>query len=374
MKILILSFKAGEGHNSAAKAVMERVVHEGQQAEMVDFLGLFSDKISNAVNVSYVGIVQHVPKLFGTFYKFSAIVSKKFRKVRSPLYLDSAIISKRLCSYLEKNGPYDAIVATHLMPAQALAHLKKHGYPLPVCMAVATDYTFYPFWDEAEACDYYIIPHEDLIPEYVKRGIPEEKLCPFGIPTSMRFLNLPTREMARTYLGFDQETPLYLVMGGSMGAGGMQKFVEQFYPTLGEAHMIIICGKNEALKASLEKACEGAENVHVIGFTTDIPQYMAACDVLYTKPGGLTSSEALICGIPTVHTAPIPGCESDNFNFFSAHGCSLPAENLQQQIEFGQQLMQSAEAREKMRAAQKACAKPNSSLDIYKLIEARVKH
>ncbi|MBQ8309390.1 MAG: glycosyl transferase [Clostridia bacterium] len=371
MKILIISFKAGEGHNSAAKAILERVEHEGHEGEIVDFLGLFSDKISNAVNVSYVGIVKHVPALFGTFYKLSSGISRCSPSwLHSPLYLDSAIISKRLRTYLEKNGPYDGIVATHLMPAQALAHMKKHGYNLPVTIAVATDYTYYPFWQEVAACDYYVIPNEGLIPTYVKRGMPREKLCPYGIPIRMSFVDLPTREESRAHLGFDADTPLYLVMGGSMGAGSMQKFAKKFHEKMPKnEHMIIICGKNEVLRASLEKHFAGVDNVHIVGFTLDIPKYMMACDVLYTKPGGLSSSEALSCRIPTVHTAPIPGCESDNFRFFTKKGCSLGAKSINKQIECGLRLMASPELRTEMRVAQAKCAKPYSSLDIFKLIE-----
>lgn len=374
MKVLILSFKAGEGHNSAAKAILERVQHEGHEGEIVDFLGLFSDKISNAVNVSYVGMVKHTPALFGTFYKFSAVASRMLPRVRSPLYLDSAIISKRLCAYLEKNGPYDGIVATHLMPAQALAHLKKHNYDLPTTVAVATDYTYYPFWQEVAACDYYVIPNEALIPTYVKRGMPKEKLCPYGIPIGMRFLDLPTRQEARARLGFAQDTPLYLVMGGSMGAGSMRKFAKAFHARIPEnEHMVIICGKNDSLRESLEKYFHGAPNVHVVGFTTDVPTYMVACDVLYTKPGGLSSSEALVCRIPTVHTAPIPGCESDNFAFFTAKGCSLGAKSIDRQIKCGIKLMHSEDLRRQMRIVQAKCAKPNCSLQIFRLIEKNQK-
>ena len=373
MKILILSFKAGEGHNSAAKAILERIEHEGHQGEVVDYLGLFSDKISNAVNLAYVGMVKHMPSLFGVCYKFSYGVSNVFKKVHSPLYLDSAIVARRLYDYLEKNGPYDGIVATHLMPAQALSHLKKHNCDLPVTIAVATDYTWYPFWQETLLCDYYILPHEDLIQRYVKKGMPEEKLCPFGIPTSMRFLNLPTRAEARAHLGFDEDQKLYLVMGGSMGAGSMRKFAKEFYEKLGDAHMIIICGKNDGLRTSLEKYFDGKENVHIIGFTTEIPQYMVACDVLYTKPGGLSSSEALICRIPLVHTAPIPGCESDNYRFFARKGCSLPAKKISRQIANGIRLMESPELRTRMRVEQAKCAKPLSSLHILELIEKNQK-
>ncbi len=371
MKVLILSFKAGEGHNSAAKAILERVEQEGHQGEIVDFLGLFSDKISNAVNTTYVGIVKHVPALFGSFYKLSLGFSHCFPHwLKSPLYLDSAIVSKRLYAYMQEHGPYDGIVATHLMPAQALAYMKKHGCQLPVTIAVATDYTYYPFWQEVAGCDYYVIPNEDLIPTYVKRGMPREKLCPYGIPIRMSFVDLPTREEARLALGFDADTMLYLVMGGSMGAGSMQKFAKRFHENLPEnAHMVIVCGRNETLLASLEKRFSGVPNVHLIGYTNDIPNYMMACDVLYTKPGGLSSSEALACQIPMVHTAPIPGCESDNFRFFTQHGCSLGAKRIGKQIQCGLELMKSPELRTQMRAAQSRCAKADASLNIFRLIE-----
>ncbi len=369
MKILILSFKAGEGHNSAAKAILERVKHEGHDGEIVDFLGLFSDKISDTVNASYVGMVKRAPSLFGAFYKFSYGTSHVFGRMHSPLYLASDIVSKRLREYLEKNGPYDGIVATHLMPAQSLSHLKKHGYALPVTIAVATDYTWYPFWQETHYCDYYIIPHEDLITRYVKHGMDREKLCPYGIPIGMRFLELPTRETARAELGFAADTNIYLLMGGSMGAGSMRKFAKKFYEKIGDDHMVIICGKNDALRTSLEKFFEGKENVHVVGFTTEIPKYMVACDVLYTKPGGLSSSEALVCRIPMVHTAPIPGCESDNFRFFTRKGCSVGAKRIRKQIALGVKLMNSPEMRTQMKVEQAKCAKPTSSLNIFKLIE-----
>ncbi len=369
MNVLILSFKAGEGHNSAAKAILERVEHEGHTGEVVDFLGLFSDKISNAVNVSYVSTAKHAPALFGALYNLSLAISRRIHGVHSAIYLDSVIVSKKLREYLEAHPHYDAIVATHLMPAQALAHLKKHEYPLPVTIAVATDYTCYPFWEEAAACDYYVIPHEELIPEYVRRGIPAEKLCPFGIPTGMRFQSLPSHAEARAHLGFAQDASIYLVMGGSMGAGQIRKFARRFSRYLGDAHMVIICGKNDALRQTLEKDFAEHPNLHIVGFTTEVHLYMVACDVLYTKPGGLTSSEALICRVPMVHTKAIPGCETDNLRFFGSHGCSLPAKNPVRQIYSGLRLMRSSAMRDRMRQAQAACAKPNASLDILRLIE-----
>ena len=374
MKILILSFKAGEGHNAAAKAILERIEHEGHQGVIVDFLGLVSDKLSHAINVSYGGMVKHAPGMFGTFYKLSANASRRFPNVRSPLYLDSAIISAQLRILLERTGPYDGIVATHLMPAQALSHLKKHRYPLPVTIAVATDYTYYPFWQEVAACDYYVIPDRDLMDEYVFHGMDRKKLCPFGIPIGMRYAELPTKAVARERLGLPSNATLHLVMGGSMGAGSMQKLVDALYRTRPRTeHVVIICGNNRALKQSLDLRFGRSSRVHTVGFTSDVPLYMTACDLLYTKPGGLSTSEAIACGIPLIYTAPIPGCESDNYRFFTRRLAALGAKSVEGQLRCAARLLSSESLERRMLASQRKLAKPNAALDIFKLIEKSAK-
>ena len=100
---------------------------------------------------------------------------------------------------------------------------------------------------------------------------------------------------------------------------------------------------------------------------------MRACDVLYTKPGGLSSTEALVCHTPLVHTAPIPGCESDNFKFFGEQGLALPAKHVKDQIRKGRTLTESAESRKKMQENQQKNAKPDASLQIVRLLE-RIAH
>lgn len=369
MKFLILTFQAGEGHNSAAKAILDQVEERGHEGEIVDFLGLISDKLSKVINDSYVVLVKRAPFLYGVGYRFSSGTSELFHKrLRSPLYLDSAIISKRLREYLEAHGPYDGIVATHLMPSQALAHLKKHGYPLPKTVAVVTDYTWYPYWQEIAACDFCVIPNEDLIEKYVKKGIPREMLRPYGIPVNKRFASLPSRLEAREHLGIGANDKVFLVMGGSMGAGSMYRFSKKLYKYMGDSHMIVICGKNESLRLSLEKKFQGKDRIRIVGFTTDVPVYMRACDVLYTKPGGLSTSEALICQIPMVHTSPIPGQETDNMKFFAQKGCSYGSKRMSWQIYYGLHLMGSEELRDRMRAEQAKCAKPNAAHDIVGLV------
>lgn len=78
---------------------------------------------------------------------------------------------------------------------------------------------------------------------------------------------------------------------------------------------MIICGNNAKIERILRKEFHFNKRVHIIGYTNHVSLFMDACDVIYTKPGGLTSTESLVKNIPIVHTAPIPGCETANLQF-----------------------------------------------------------
>ena len=153
----------------------------------------------------------------------------------------------------------------------------------------------------------------------------------------------------------------------------MRTFTQQLYRSVKNAEIVVICGKNEILRQSLEIIFKNAPHVHIVGFTTEIPAYMAACDVLYPKPGGLTSTEALVTNTPLIHTAPIPGCESANFRFFKDNRLSFPAKHIKQQIKNGRLLVENPALRADMRKNQAKAAKPDAALKILHLIERQTK-
>ena len=62
---------------------------------------------------------------------------------------------------------------------------------------------------------------------------------------------------------------------------------------------------------------------------------MAAADVLFTKPGGLSSTEAAVRRVPLVHTDPIPGCETKNRAFFVSRGMSVTGAHQKELAEAG---------------------------------------
>ena len=236
---------------------------------------------------------------------------------------------------------------------------------------IATDYTCIPFTEETNP-DYFFIPHEELAPEFVKRGIPEEKLAPLGIPVSERFVSLPSREECRERLGIAPDKKCVLIMTGSMGYGNVESMVAKLWERTGEdACIYVMGGTNEKLKAALRKTYEKEKRVVVLDFTDRAQEYMAAADVLFTKPGVLTSTEAVAAGVPLVHTHPIPGCEERNAAFFTERGMSVSDKEEDEVIRKGLELLESKTLREQMRAAQKKYGKPEAARRIYEFIVER---
>lgn len=365
MKVLILSTGTGEGHNSAAKAVKEQFEKRKIPCELADVLDFASDRASAYGRRIYIWSTVRAKKVFAGAYRAGRAISSA--RLKSPVYFANALYADRLCGYITENG-YDTIVMPHLFPAEALTYLlRKHKLNVKTYF-IATDYTCIPFTEETRA-DYYFVPHEELETEFIKRGIPAEKLVPTGIPVSERFLHLPEKTEARKQLGMPSDKKCILMMTGSMGYGHVEsmtaKLVEQ---TAEDTCLYILGGTNEKLKKTLRDTYAGKERVHVLDFTKEAHLYMAAADVLFTKPGGLTSTEAVAAGVALVHTKPIPGCEDRNVAFFTEHGMSVSGETEDGIIREGLKLLQDPGIQIRMRECQEKYGKPYAADAICEFI------
>ena len=150
VKILILSCNTGEGHNAAGHAVEEAALARGHEVNFVDAMQLGKRHTSRLISGLYIGIVKHLPWFFGFIYKLGMLISN--RHFKSPVYWANAKLAKPLASLIEE-GNYDIVVMPHLYPAETITYMKKHNM-LPVkAVAIGTDYTCIPFWEETN-CDY----------------------------------------------------------------------------------------------------------------------------------------------------------------------------------------------------------------------------
>lgn len=348
----------------------EALRSRGHTADVVDFLALAGKKVSSYISDTYVGMVKIAPAAFGCTYALGRAVSIAGHAFcfRSPVYLACARVIPWLEAYLKKN-PCDAIVAPHTFPALALTEMKRRGISLPLTIAVATDYTCTPFFEE-EDCDYTVIPTERCAEEFVHRGIKRNKLLPFGIPVSPAFSKKIGREAACRELGLDESLKWVVVMGGSMGAGHIGTLTKTIIEsTDGQVHLAIICGTNKRLYEGMKEKYKNNPRLLVIGQTDKVALYMEACDVFYSKPGGITSTEAATIGVPLVHLTPIPGCEPHNRKLFVENGMSVSAPFVRAQAEAGVRLLSDSKKRESLVKRQKLFIHGSSAEKIADFIE-----
>lgn len=321
MKFLVLSCNTGQGHNSAARAIREKFLFLGHECEIKDALKYSSDALSKGVSSSYNKIVLHSPRAFGAGYNLSK--SQTYTGgAKSALYAVNMTYSKKLYQDVTKEN-YDAIICTHIFPAQALTHAKhKYGLNIPVFF-VATDYCYYPYCDELDITEFFIAS-ESVIDKYTERGIPKEKLFATGIPVSERFSADIPKNLAKAALGLPDDRFLCLIMCGSMGFGNIYKLIDKMLQTPSDNFdIIVLAGNNHKLRDGINETYHSYSNVGTIGFTDEVHLYMKASDVVITKPGGLSSTEAMVCGVPLILTKPIPGCESDNYKILTEMGTAL---------------------------------------------------
>lgn len=379
MKILILSANTGEGHNSCGKALQEVFDQHGVECEFADVLAIASEKASKNASSLYVDSLQG--NAFARIYKLATWVSNHWRFHRlSPIYLANKIYWRKLWHFIEA-GQYDAIVTVHLFGAESLTGVKAEGKLHVPTFFIMTDYTLHAFLNDSEL-DYYVIPHEDLLPQWTASKIPFDHIFPIGIPVQRktRENKIPKDEARKLAL----ETVLkrsgangqvsadgnwMLIMGGSMGFGNNAELVDALLKKADKNDkIIVVCGRNERGRVGLENRYKNEPRVYPIGYTDQIPLLMNATDVLFSKPGGLSSTEAIIRNVPLIHTAPIPGIESDNAQFFFDHGMSFYSLDINKQVDAAIKLCHDTHYREHMLKAQRDNSDPMAAEHIVQLV------
>ncbi len=371
MKILILSCNTGGGHNTAARAIKEVFDLQGDECEVKDALSFGGQFASDLVCDSYIEMVKKTPKLFGEIYKMGSKIGQinnVNEKLRSPVYLVNKVYADALEEYIIENK-FEAVICVHIFPTEAMTHLKRrHNLKVPFYF-VSTDYYCSPMLEETTP-DKIFGPHKDSLFTFRQHGIPEDLVVPTGIPVSQKLVEHLDKADARIQLGLAVDDEAYLLMSGSMGFGDTIDIAKYIFEHGNEhTRVVAITGNNEEMYREFEKEFEGETRLRLLGFTKDVPLYMSACDLLLTKPGGLSSTEALVRGIPIIHTSPIPGCESENVQFFTEHHISLCANTAEDAGRLAVTLMHDNFLRNQIIEAQKQYRCENSAKQIVDYVK-----
>lgn len=319
MKVLFLSVPTGQGHHQTAKAVVEYFKdNEEVECRFLDIVDNLSPQLADSLQKGYLLATKVTPKMYGTIYD---MIDKRDHSPNSGLgQLIKSLLSKKTLQYIKQFNP-DVIVATHVISAIAISYLRRK-YPIRAkAIAIVTDFTFHPYWELADL-DYYITASELLSYQAARKGLPPQKVKPFGIPVQPCFASKRPQKEARAQLGLADEFTVLLMMG-SMGYGNDTLEAVRSLDLMPESfQLVIVCGNNEKLKARID-ALNKKKTVITYGYTHEVCTLMDAADCIITKPGGLSTSEALAKNLPIIMMDPIPGQEDRNKEFMLNNGLAL---------------------------------------------------
>ena len=323
MRILILSCNTGEGHNSCGKALQEAFQARDIPCEMEDAFRFISAGFSHLVTFGFVRIYRYFPALFRYGYQYSERHPGVFKE-DSGIYKLLTAGAERLRRYIAEND-YDAIICTHVFSALIVSEILRHHTLSAHTYFVATDYTCSPSCGQS-TLDAYFIPDVSLTEEFVRCGIPAEKIVSSGLPIRREFLQTLPPELARRKLGLDPHARHLMVMCGSMGCGPISEVVRQLAAILPEnCHASIICGTNRRLRRKLERQHSQDSRIHIYSYINGISEMMDSADLYLTKPGGISVSEASYKHLPMVFVDAVAGCEAYNMRFFMNRGVAVTA-------------------------------------------------
>lgn len=242
---------------------------------------------------------------------------------------------------------------------QASAAATAEGAVAPSCVpfvTVVTDpETGTNLWLHKEATR-IMVPSEAFAARARRRGLREAQLLRTGallVRPAFHGIRALDRSTLRRELGLAPERQTVLLMGGGGGASTsvFRRVAEELGRTMpfGEVQLVVICGRNEGLRAQLERslgqrALPGHLPARVLGFTADVARWMRAADVLLTKAGPSTIAEALTVGLPMVLYSFLPGQERGNVAYVLREGVGAYAPQPRRAAAVAAQLLSAAGA------------------------------
>jgi len=324
MKALILSISTGQGHHATGQAVQNAFKEKGVECETLDAYEYIEPILSHLVSRGYLLSTAYARRISSKLYDMVVKKNKPLNKYSVPK-LTNTVLAKDLKEYIEESNP-DVIICTHVLSA-ILVHImieKNWLNPTVVTVGVVTDFTLHPLWEEASLLDYYVTPTDLLEFQMKKKGLDPAKMLPIGIPIKPKFSVRLDRLEAREKLGLDLHKTTILLMSGSMGYGRIDESIERLDRLSFDFQVIVVCGNNKKMYQKV-KALTTKKRFDIYGYVDNVDVMMDAADCIITKPGGITTSEAMAKGLPMIMVNPIPGHEMRNAEFMLNNGLALYA-------------------------------------------------
>ena len=311
-KFFILTASIGSGHTQAARAIEEtiKMMHPQDSARVLDFLSRDSLSLDHLIKETYLKMIDIFPLMYNQLYQNS---QNRYlgNGVRSLLSWGFRRRMKRMVHVLKP----EALVFTHPFPACAANLLKKEGEISTPLLGVITDFDIHQLWIYKHL-DGYCVPTKELAEQLAGHGVPRDIIHTTGIPVRRAFYEEKSAQTSRI-------PGTVLIMGGGLGLGCMTDTLRRLDALDEVSQFIVITGQNITAYeevAAFRKNLRHPVELH--SYTNKVARLMAQSDLLVTKPGALTCTEALTMNLPMVLVNALPGQERANAIHLQEQHCA----------------------------------------------------
>jgi processive 1,2-diacylglycerol beta-glucosyltransferase len=373
MRILIATETAGGGHLAAAAALEEAwlALRPKDTVERLDLVKLFSPLHRKLHADGYTKLVARAPELWGMIFAKTddPKVARRLNRIKA---LFPSRARRRFENYVSEFKP-DVVLCTHYEPVEALGQMRrkqKGKSKPPFVVSVVTDFEAHALWMDADV-DLYSVAAEETQARLVARGATADNIIATGIPIGAKFATKVDALAVRKTMGLRDDLPTLLVLSGGFGMGPVGKILGALDKVPQVFQTVVVCGRNEELRRDLA-AQDCKHPTRVLGFASNMHELMTVADLILTKPGGLTSSEALALGKPLFILDPIPGQEAANSDFLLERGAAAKVNRVEDLPFRIEQLLGTKKLADMAKAA-KTLGRLKSAEAVCKEVLARVK-
>jgi processive 1,2-diacylglycerol beta-glucosyltransferase len=323
-KILILTGNYGDGHIQVANAIQDvtRMQYPEFEPVVYDLMEWTHPYINNFSRFVYLNGVKTFPQVYGYFYQKTR-KSNPFSKMMKMVFSSGV---GRMIKLIKEVQP-TVVVSTFPLAAAVMSKLKSYGLTNIPTITIITDHTDHSSWIYPYT-DQYIVGSSAVRDSLMGLGVDKDQIADTGIPIRPQFSRSYQRKEIAQKHGLDPEMPTVLVMGGGCGLIGDGYSTIQALDAINQPlQLVIVCGHNEKLRMQLSEQLQNSKHrIHLTGYINYVHELMAASDVMITKPGGVTTFEAIAMELPMLLYKPIPGQEQDNARFLIKTGVAMQAE------------------------------------------------
>ena len=364
-RILLLYISEDSGHHCASLSI-ERALHAlnpDTETLNINSFNYTNPILERIINTTYMSVVKRTPEIWDYLYD-NPKVMKSVHRLRDIIHRSN---TGKLRTLLDEFRP-DGVICTQAFPCGLIADYKKtFDVNIPL-LGVLTDYAPHSYWI-FDKVDRYIVPSMETGRKLIDNGVDPDRIMPYGIPIDAKFQHNPDRQEIFRKLSLSPDLSTALIMGGTQGLGPIKELVTLLDRSELQLQIIIACGTNKRLFKWLERRkCNFKKKTVILSFADNIDELMHISTVIVTKPGGITTAEALARGLPMLIVNPLPAQEAMNTRFLLNEGVAVRGQNPADVVIVLEELLYNKNKLKIMSDKAKSLSKPDSAVAIARLM------